>query len=380
MKVKFFMIAAVAVAAAGCVKNTARVAGRFTGHCSGTVYLERVVPGSRAVTDSAALSDRGDFRFRVRLSEGEPTLYNLKYDHGAIPVMLSPGERAKVNSVCDVALNYTVEGSDESERIRELQMLLIRGGLKLDSLRQVILSSEGEGQRAGYVEYVTEMNRVRREHLRFIVSEPGRLSSLYALYQRLAGEQYLYTAGTDILYYRMVADSTEVSHPHSPYVTALRREVDKADGSMAMTQMLMEKLQSGGDGFPDLTLPDIYGENHTLSSLTGKVVLVDFWHSADPSARLNNAELKALYEQAHERGFEIYQVSLDTQRAPWVAAVHDQRLPWISVGDMSGPSGTAAMRYNITRLPANFLIDREGTIVGRDLSGEKLASEVNGLL
>jgi peroxiredoxin len=381
MKAKNFVVAAVgAILVAGCAKDTATVVGRFTGHCDETVYIEQIVPGRRETVDSAVLNKKGDFRFRVRLHEGGPTLYNVKYGHGAIPLLLSPGERATVNSLCDVALNYTVEGSDESARIRELQMLLIHGGLKLDSLRRVFFSSEGEGQRDAYVEYVDEMNRVKREHLRFIVSEPGSLSSLYALYQRLAGEQSLLAADKDIIYYRLIADSTEVSHPGSPYVAALRREVDAADKTREMRDVLADRWRAGGDGYPDLALPDMYGVQHILSSLEGKVVLVDFWHSSDPVARLNNAELKALYEQAHGRGFEVYQVSLDTQKAPWVAAIQDQRLPWLSVGDMSGPAGTTARQYNITALPDNFLIDREGTIVGRGLYGEKLAREVEKIL
>ncbi len=90
--------------------------------------------------------------------------------------------------------------------------------------------------------------------------------------------------------------------------------------------------------------------------------------------------LKELYETAHERGLEIYQVSLDTQKALWVAAVQDQKLPWVSVGDMLGTKSPAAVNYNITRLPANFLIGRDGTIAGRNLFGKELAGEVNKLL
>ncbi len=332
------------------------------------------------MVDSAELGGKGDFRFVVRLPEGRTTLYNLRHDQGAIPLLLSAGERAEVSSVCDIALNYTVEGSEESARIRELQMLLMHGGLLLDSLRQVIFSSEGEPQREAYAEYVGEMNRIKRSHLSFIASEPARLSSLYALYQRLAGEQHLFSAENDIIYYRMVADSTAVDNPGSPYVAALRKEVADAEKVLEVNESIAEKWRSGGIGYPDLVLPDMYGREHTLSDLDGKVVLVDFWHSADPASRLNNGELRSLYEAAHDRGFEVYQVSLDTQKAAWVAAVQDQRLPWLSVGDMLGEAGPAALRYNVRRLPANFLIGRDGMIVGRDLFGKRLSQEVDKLL
>ncbi len=364
----------------GCARDTARVSGRFTGHTDGTVYLEQVVPGDQRVVDSTSLSGKGDFRFRVRLTDNWPTLYNLRYRQGAIPLMLSAGERVRVESMCDVALNYTVEGSEESERIRELQMLLIHGGLKLDSIRQVVFGSAGEEQRASYGEYMRELNRVRREHLLFIAREPGRLSSLYALYQRLAGEQHLLAADRDIVYYRIVADSTAVVYPGSPYVSALQREVEKADRAMLLAGTLMQKWEAGGDGYPELTLPDIYGNEHKLSDLQGNVIVVDFWHSADPSAALKNGEMKLLYEALHDRGLEVYQVSLDTQKAMWVAAVQDQKLPWVSVGDMLGVKGPAATSYNVARLPANFIIGRDGTVAARDLFGDELAKKVNELL
>jgi peroxiredoxin len=371
---------AAAVIAVACARDTARVKGQFSGHCEGMVYLEQVVPGDQHIVDSARLGRKGDFALHVSVPDGQPTLYNLRYDQGVIPLLLSAGERVTVNSLCDVSVNYTVEGSEESARIRELKMLLTRGGLKLDSLGRIILATTGDEQRATYVEYVNEMNRVKREHLSYIVSRPETLSSLWALYQRLPGEQFLFNNDSDILYYRMVADSTEVRYPASPYVVALRQEVDAANSQLALRDMIAQKLESGGDGFLDITLPDMYGAEHTLSSLAGNVILVDFWHSGQTAGRLNNGELRALYDRVKGRGFEVYQVSLDTQKAPWIAAVQDQKLPWISVSDLRGEASLAARHYNVKTLPTNFLIDRRGQIVGRDLYGRRLVDEVNKLL
>lgn len=380
MNLKICAMAAAALTLAACGKERAGVRGTLVGHSGGKIYLEQVIPGDQRIVDSAELGRRGQFRFGVKLPAGQATLYNLRHKDQAIPLLLSPGERIVVNSMCDIAINYTISGSEESERIRNLQMLLTHGGLRLDSLRRVILNSSDEVQRKAYVEYVNDMNEVKREHIKFIVSEPGRLSSLYALYQRLAGERHLFTAENDVIYYRLVADSTAAAHPGSPYVAALQREVQGVQKALDMQNALSEKWQSGGDNFPDLTMPDIYGAMHTLSALSGKVVLVDFWHSADPASRLNNAELRKLYEGAHERGFEVYQVSFDTQKAAWVQAVQAQKLPWIEVCDLLGSDGPAAVRYNVSRLPTNFLIDRTGTIVGRDLFGTKLTDAVEKAL
>lgn len=380
MKRQILFVAAAGVMLAGCAREAARVAGRFTGHAGGMVYLDQVVPGDRRTVDSAELSAKGAFRLKATLPEGETTLYNLRYEGAAIPLMLARGERVEVNSLCDVALNYTVGGSPESERMRELQMLLMHGATSLDSLRNTVFATEGDAQRTAYADYVRELNRIKRAHISFIASEPARLSSLWALYQRLAGEQFLFNAKNDVIYYRLVADSTGVHHPRSPYVASLRREVDKAVNALNVSELLVQKLAEGGDGYPDLTLPDIYGTEHALSALAGKVILLDFWHSADPAARLNNAELRTLYDAFHDRGLEIYQVSLDTRKPSWITAVQSQKLPWTSVGDMRGLESPAAVKYNIARLPANFLIDRTGTIVARDVFNDELRAKIEASL
>lgn len=371
---------AAALLAGACARDAARVNGKFTGHCGGMVYIERMAAGGQQTVDSAHLGRRGDFSLRVDVPEGEPTLYNLRYDQGVIPLLLTAGEKVTVSSLCDVSANYTVDGSEESARIRELKMLLTHGGLKLDSLGKVIFSSTGDEQMATYKEYVEEMNRVKREHISFIVSQPGKLSSLWALYQRLPGEQFIFTRENDVLYYRMVADSTGLQFASSPYVAALKREIAAVDNQIALNDMLAQKLESGGDNYPDMVLPDMYGTEHRLSDMDGYVIVLDFWHSAHAESRINNGDLRDLYNRYRDRGLRVYQVALDTQKAPWIAAVQDQRLPWTSVCDLRGAAGVAVRNYNVTNVPTNFLIDRSGRIVGRDLYDSRLADEVAKLL
>ena len=93
-----------------------------------------------------------------------------------------------------------------------------------------------------------------------------------------------------------------------------------------------------------------------------------------------NAELKEIYSRFAGEGFEIYQVGIDTDKQVWINAVQEQRLPWISVCDFKGPAGIAPRVYNIDKVPANYLIDGNGEIVGRDIPTDKLAREVDNLL
>jgi glutathione peroxidase-family protein len=124
----------------------------------------------------------------------------------------------------------------------------------------------------------------------------------------------------------------------------------------------------------------MYGNKVRLSSLHGKVILVDFWSAMAGNSNQLNAELKELYAKYAERGFEIYQVGIESSKAVWVSAVQEQKLPWISVSDLQGTASTAVKMYNVQNVPTNFLIDREGNIVGKDLYGAELAKHVAALI
>ncbi len=353
--------------------------GRFAGHSDGNVYLEQVLPGDQRMVDSTTLNRKGDFRLEVT-PPNTPTLYNLHYENDVIPLFLSPDEKVTVNSIGAVGQNYTVEGSAESERLRELKMLLGNGALALDSMRTVVVNTTGDEQREAYMAFVRETNRIKREHLAFIISQPSSHSSLYALYQRLPHQPYLFDQNNDILYYRMIADSTRKYHPESPYVQALGREVDEVDSKNFFWDMISEKFAGDGDKYPDIYMPDMYGNNHLLSNLEGNVILVDFWPSSLPAGTLNNAEMRKVWDEAGDKGFKVYQVALDTEKARWILAVQNQKLPWVTVCDFKGMDSPAVRQYNVSRVPTNFLLDRQGNIVARDVYGEDLAREVRKLL
>ena len=78
-------------------------------------------------------------------------------------------------------------------------------------------------------------------------------------------------------------------------------------------------------------------------------------------------------------GFEVYQVAIDTSKPLWINAVQEQQLPWISVSDLRGRGSSALGLYNVQKLPANFLIDKEGSIVARDIYGKSLEEKLDEL-
>ena len=169
---------------------------------------------------------------------------------------------------------------------------------------------------------------------------------------------------------RTVAEGIEQTYPESPYLPILRSQVSRMDAQLSLLSQV--KLTD----FPEINMPDMYGNDVKLSSLEGKVILLHFWSAALGNGNAVNADLKTIYEKYHDLGFEIYQVAVDTSKAVWINAIQEQQLPWISVSDLQGNASPALSVYNVKKLPSNYLIDREGNIVGKDLVGERLDEAV----
>ncbi len=341
------------------------------------MLVERIGSGLTLPIDTISVDEKGDFEYITELPAGEPTLYTFHLNGRDIVLLLSAGERVKLNSAVGMVGGYTVEGSKESELIREVTDILNSGAARLDSImNNYSLDEINESERKTIGEnYAREYYKIKRSQIGFIVENKGSLASLYALYQRLPNDPYLATGNdNDLLYYRMVADSLEHTYPTSPYLATLRRQIIEAEGSIDMQRALAEMLDNPIP-YPEIEMNDMYGQSHKLTSTLGKVVLLDFWSTSDEQSSYNNAEMKELYEEFGNQGFEIYQVSVDNVKANWINAVQQQHLPWISVWD-SSKLPMVLSHYALSTIPANFLMDREGNIVARNIFGDNMRQAV----
>ncbi len=375
LPILFFAVATFGLS--GCNSSQVKIDGRLVGNEAKTVYLEQTIGAYQQVIDSAALDAAGNYRFRIEEAPKSPALYNLLYNGERIPLFVAGGDRLTVNSVGSVVHNYTVTGSPESELVRSFYQPFIAGAQQLDEIAVKAADTNlSEAERAELVDqYSTEYYRLRRAQLEFITCNKASLAAVYAIYQRLGNDRYLYDGKSDVIYYRSVAEALAEQYPDSPYLKLLQNDIARMEAGNRLAAEITEA------SFPEIEMPDMYGKKIKLSSLKGKVIILDFWSAELGNSNVLNAELKELYAKYKEANtpLEVYQVAIDTSKPIWISTVQEQALPWISVCDLRGQATTALGSYNVNKLPSNYLIDKEGSIVGRDIRGEELDRKLREL-
>ncbi len=149
-----------------------------------------------------------------------------------------------------------------------------------------------------------------------------------------------------------------------------------------MAEREAQKATAVGQKFTDLTMTSADGKVMSVSDYAGKqpLVLVDFWASWCGPCRAEMPYVLKAYQQYHDKGFEIVGVSLDEKKEAWLKAIEQLKMPWPQMSDLKGWESEACLKYNVKAIPSNVLLDKDGTIVAKDLRGEDLSQKVGELL
>jgi thiol-disulfide isomerase/thioredoxin len=349
------------------------------------LYVELLNIAETQLIDSVKIKKNGTFRFSLKLDHPELVLIRnareqyinlLAFPDDVIRLEI-PGQSFRTG--------YSVEGSVESEKIRQLVETVNKTKVRLDSILLALnaLDDQDGPEAKNLVDsYQKVFSEQKRNNIRFVVENLSSLSSVYALYQRVADDVYIFNELRDLQYFKIVADSVKVKYPGSTLASSLASDVEQRireyNNMLAISEL--SKLNISEAGMIDLSIENPEAKEISLGSLAGKVVLLNFWASWNNESKESNHRLKSIYNQYHARGFEIYSVSLDSDRNRWKNTIYFEEYPWIDVCELTYPNSYAASVYNVTSLPANFLIDREGNIVARNLAGKALATHLDNLL
>jgi peroxiredoxin len=354
----------------------ANISGRIENAGNKLLELQLNTEPKRAL-DTLRLDASGKFSFTYDFKKNKaPVFLNLQAAGKPLAaLLLEAGEKVVVETDFNQPAGYKVSGSEGSQLLKELNDKYILLSKTTDSLTKALNNAEGDEDKIKAASKILAftLTKYKQNMIRFLIANNKSYAAYSAIYQVLPNGVNLFGYENDALYFKLLADSLEKRYPHSPYVYRLRDDFNRLVSSGGM-QKLIDSAQE--TSIPDISLPDVTGKTVSLSSLSGKVILLDFWHSNDRTTASNNLELLPLYEKYHSLGFEIYQVSLDENREPWLQAINNQKLPWINVCDFNGVNTYPVRLYNIAKLPANYLFTKDGEIAGKNLFGTTLSDKL----
>ncbi|SHJ59215.1 protein of unknown function [Tangfeifania diversioriginum] len=384
MKISRLLIAmfVAGILMAGCAKDENRftVTGKVS-HAEGeTIYFEKLLVSSTQLLDSAKIDKDGGFEFKG--TTNIPSYYLLKLnDNKFITLLIDSLDEVIVTAdAVNFERDYHVEGSTGAVQVKKLTDHLNSTQKKLDSLQSLHNLYKGNNDYPEMkAQWEEEARKIREKQAefsaQFVMDNPFSMASVLALYQKFGQQNYVIN---DLQTMRVAASALNSIYPESEHVKALYQntvQLLKDDQSARLQQLIQEQ----GQNSPEIVLPTPEGEEIALSSLRGKVVLLQFWAAVNRDSRILNEALVEAYNKYKNKGFEIYQVSVDNNRIEWVDAIDKDGLSWINVGDMEG-SNQAVRNYNVQTVPYNYLLNEEGEVIAKDLKGQALDRALSRLL
>ncbi len=380
MKKIHLIVLVLAVFTLACNKHNGFVInGKITNAEGKYLYLDELKVASSIPVDSVELKKDGSFKFEGKISY--PNFYLLRLNNKNFVTLLV--DTAEIISVHGDAANfshdYIVEGSPGSLLVQELNTKLTITKHKIDSIQNRINAYRfREDYSTQKIKWDQELIDIKENQIKysknFILKHPFSLSSVLALYQKFDDSNYVIQ---DIQSLKVAASALNSFFPNSEHVKALYSNTQSLM-AQEKSNKLQQYISENGVNSPDITLPNQNGRDISLSSLSGKVILLQFWSALNRDSRIQNEALVELYNKYKSKGFEIYQVSIDDNRDAWLTAIKQDGLNWINVGDMKG-SINATNLFNVQEIPFNYILDKERRIVYKNLHGPALDQAVSKL-
>ncbi len=374
-----------ALCAVSCTQKKFHVDGTIANAKDSILYFENMGLNGPVALDSVRLGEDGAFAFSEKATDA-PEFYRLRIAGQIINVSIDSTETVNVKArYPDMASRYEVTGSDNCSRIKELTLMQMALQRQIQDIAQNLnLNSQTINDSLQKV-LEAYKNKVK---LNYIYKEPMKASSYFALFQTInAGDASLLifnprASAEDVKVYAAVATSWDTYYPKAVRGANLHNIAIEGMKDVRIIQnnqrRVLDASKLKASGIIDVTLPDHHGVIRKLTDLKGKVVMLDFHVFASKQSTERIMALRELYNKYHDRGFEIYQVSLDPDEHFWKTKT--AALPWISVHADADAQNDVLVNYNVRSIPTYFIIDRNNTLQKRDVQIKDLDAEIRSLL
>lgn len=360
-----------------------KVEGEISGADGKMLYLEASALEGIVPLDSVKLKGDGSFAFK-QARPMSPEFYRLRVEDKVINFSIDSTETVSLKApYTDFATAYSVEGSANSMKIKELTLKQVQLQTSVNTLLQS-MQSHKIGTDVFEDSLATLLKSYKDEvKINYIFSAPNTAAAYFALFQKL--NNYLIfdplNSKDDIKCFAAVATSLNNYYPHADRSKNLYNIVIKGmKNTRAPQQKVVELPQEAVSetGIIDINLRDMKGNMRKLSDLKGKAVILDFTIYQSAVSAAHNYMLRNLYDKYASQGLEIYQVSLDADEHYWKTTADN--LPWVCVRDGNGIYSNMASAYNVQSVPAIFLINKNSELSARGETVKDLDAAVKALL
>jgi peroxiredoxin len=343
------------------------------------IYIEEtpLASGERILADSSVIGNDGSFHLKATSSEESLFSLFVKSEIYPFAYVINDASKIIVNADAKDPGGYEVKGSSASKSLKDFSLSasdkwseLYRLGREMDSLRKAgasdtilsAINTEGESQLKNVQNYVRQ----------FITNSSDPITSMWALgtYQ-----QVFSVNDYDELLTRIAK-----KFPNHKGVAAMKEMSDRQLALQKQKSQEPEETQWVNKQAPELSLPDVNGNEVKLSSFKGKYVLVDFWASWCLPCRRENPNVVNAYNKYKGKNFTILGVSLDKEKSDWTDAIQADKLSWTQVSDLKEWNSLAVSTFDFNGIPFNILIDPQGKVIAQSLRGDELENKLHELL
>ena len=371
--IKSVVLAAAALGTLNACQNVAaaegyEISGQLKNAPAGTVLHLSALSANQFVEKAQTKTDASG-NFTLKGTAVAPGIFQLKVDE-ANQVLLLLDNKTRVQLDGDakrLPATYTVKGNKDAEVLRQLTQVMMGTKDEFESLGKRYNAAGQAGKTA-------EMKDVEKEYFLVQAASTAKIKTLIRRNATSVVGGFAVGAFLNLEDEFQFADSLagvqRKAHPASPFTQQLTARLEPM------------RATATGTLAPDINLATPEGKNLALSSLRGKYVLLDFWASWCGPCRQENPNVVRAYNQfkGAGKGFTIYSVSLDQDRAKWLKAIDVDGLTWNHVSDLAGWNSAGGAAYNIKSIPQSFLIDPQGKIIAKNLRGEALAAKLAEVL